>query len=178
MYGHVFETWGTKEVLPSRPLTWRITFKDLLWISILRSINFVNRWSNGKNKATRCKIVLHADAVDDWERFHGTRLCCERVLSHSRPNTYIVYLNKGRACRSDGPRFSLSLVSVLCPSRTSLLPACLRYRVYIDSICIQVVLCKNKESWEKLKGPHRGRNMSGNNQNAICIWSSFCLVGQ
>jgi len=38
------------------------------------------------------------------------RLCCERVLSHSRHKTYIVYSSKGRACRFEGPHLSLSIL--------------------------------------------------------------------
>ena len=59
--------------------------------------------------------------VDDRGRFHGARLCCERVLSRSRPKTYIVYSSKSRACPSEGPRLSLYLLSVFCPLRTSLI---------------------------------------------------------
>ena len=72
--------------------------------------------------------------IDDQERFHGARLCCKRVLSHCRPKVCIVYSSRGRACRSEGPQFCLSLLFVLCPSRTSLHPAYLRYRVHVDYI--------------------------------------------
>jgi len=72
------------------------------------------------------KIAMSVD-VDDRERFRGARLCYGRVLSHGRPNTYIVYSSKGRAHCSEGPQLFPSLLSVLYPSRTSLI---LAYVVY------------------------------------------------
>jgi len=54
--------------------------------------------------------------------------------------------SKGRACRSERLRLSLSLLSVLCPSNISLLPEHLCYRAHIgkmrSSVCMMLLRLK------------------------------------
>jgi len=93
----------------------RITL-DFLGISISRSIDFVGRLTTVATQTTERNGCRRW-----WSRNiprRKTMLLVARVLSRSKPKTYMVYSNKDRAFCSEGPRPSQSFLSVLHLSRT------------------------------------------------------------
>jgi len=90
-------------------------------------------WTDGLQLQHKQENAMAAE-VEDCKRFHGARLCFERVLSHSGPKKYIVYSSKGSAHCSKCLSLSLSILSVLCPSRTCVILAYLRCTGHIDAI--------------------------------------------